>query len=142
MNGPRKYVSFTIQEDFFVPPSATIFRAAARLFQPIRQNDIKEMKIQLDPLLGLRDFYPEDMRVRNWLFALWKEVANEFGFSEYDASMVEREELYTRKAGEEIVAQMYNFEDKKVKKDVTSNFERAIKLRNESKVFSEKVYKG
>ncbi len=93
-------------------PSATIFRAAARLFQPIRQNNIQKMKIQLDPLLGLRDFYPEDMRVRNWLFGLWKEVANEFGFSEYDASMVEREELYTRKAGEEIVAQMYNFEDK------------------------------
>lgn len=40
------------------------------------------------------------------------------------------------------INQMYNFEDKKVKKDVTSNFERAIKLRNESKVFSEKVYEG
>lgn len=70
------------------------------------------MNIQLDPLLGLRDFYPEDMRVRNWLFGLWKTVASQCGFSEYDAAVVEREELYTRKAGEEIVAQMYNFEDK------------------------------
>jgi histidyl-tRNA synthetase len=70
------------------------------------------MKIQLDPLLGLRDFYPEDMRVRNWLFGLWKTVASQYGFSEYDAAVVEREELYTRKAGEEIVGQMYNFEDK------------------------------
>jgi histidyl-tRNA synthetase len=70
------------------------------------------MTIQLDPLLGLRDFYPEDMRVRNWLFGQWKQVASEFGFTEYDAAMVEREELYTRKAGEEIVGQMYNFEDK------------------------------
>jgi histidyl-tRNA synthetase len=70
------------------------------------------MTIQLDPLLGLRDFYPEDMRVRNWLFGTWKEVAKQYGFSEYDAAMVEREELYTRKAGEEIVGQMYNFEDK------------------------------
>lgn len=70
------------------------------------------MTIQLDPLLGLRDFYPEDMRVRNWLFNHWKTVSTMYGFSDYDAAVVEREELYTRKAGEEIVAQMYNFEDK------------------------------
>ncbi len=70
------------------------------------------MNIHLDPLLGLRDFYPEDMRVRNWLFGLWRGVANQYGFSEYDAALLEREELYTRKAGEEIVGQMYNFEDK------------------------------
>ena len=70
------------------------------------------MKIQLDPLLGLRDFYPEDMRVRTWLFGLWRTVSNQYGFTEYDAAVLEREELYTRKAGEEIVAQMYNFEDK------------------------------
>jgi histidyl-tRNA synthetase len=70
------------------------------------------MNIQLDPLLGLRDFYPEDMRVRNWLFGLWRNISNQYGFSEYDAALLEREELYTRKAGEEIVGQMYNFEDK------------------------------
>jgi len=70
------------------------------------------MKIQLDPLLGLRDFYPDDMRVRNWLFGLWRTVSNQYGFSEYDSAVLEREELYTRKAGEEIVGQMYNFEDK------------------------------
>lgn len=70
------------------------------------------MKIQLDPLLGLRDFYPEDMRVRNWLFGVWKTVSHQYGFSEYDSALLEREELYTRKAGEEIVSQMYNFEDK------------------------------
>lgn len=74
------------------------------------------MTIQLDPLLGLRDFYPEDMRVRNWLFGLWRTVSNQYGFSEYDAPLVEREELYTRKAGEEIVSQMYNFEDKDANK--------------------------
>ena len=70
------------------------------------------MKIQLDPLWGLRDFYPEDMRVRTWLFGLWRSISNQYGFSEYDSAVLEREELYTRKAGEEIVAQMYNFEDK------------------------------
>ena len=38
--------------------------------------------------------------------------ARSHGFEEYDAPVLESEELYTRKAGEEIVGQLYNFEDK------------------------------
>ena len=52
------------------------------------------------------------MRFRNWLFGHFREVARLFGFSEYDAPILENEELYTRKQGEEIVAQLYAFEDK------------------------------
>ena len=29
---------------------------------------------------GTRDFYPEDMRVRNWLFGHFKDVAKSFAF--------------------------------------------------------------
>ncbi len=61
---------------------------------------------------GTRDFYPEDMRVRNWLFERFHAAARAHGFSEYDSPVLESEELYTRKAGEEIVGQLYNFEDK------------------------------
>ena len=61
---------------------------------------------------GTRDFYPEDMRLRNWLFARFHSAARSHGFEEYDAPVLESEELYTRKAGEEIVGQLYNFEDK------------------------------
>lgn len=61
---------------------------------------------------GTRDFYPEDMRVRNWLFERFHSAARAHGFSEYDSPVLESEELYTRKAGEEIVGQLYNFEDK------------------------------
>ena len=39
-------------------------------------------------------------------------VANRYGFEEYDAPVVENEELYIRKAGEEVTQQLYNFEDK------------------------------
>ena len=52
------------------------------------------------------------MRKRNWLFSRWKSTADSFGFEEYDAPVVESEDLYTRKAGEEIVDQLYNFVDK------------------------------
>jgi len=59
---------------------------------------------------GTRDFYPEDMRRRNWLFDRFRQTAAGFGFEEVDAPMVEHAELFTRKAGEEIVDQLYHFE--------------------------------
>ena len=61
---------------------------------------------------GTRDFYPEDMRLRNWLFDNFTDAALLHGFDEYDAPILEYEELYTRKQGEEITEQLYNFEDK------------------------------
>ena len=64
------------------------------------------------PPRGTRDFYPEEMRIRNWLFDNFKAAAKSFGFEEYDAPILETEELYTRKQGEEITQQLYNFEDK------------------------------
>jgi histidyl-tRNA synthetase len=59
---------------------------------------------------GTRDFYPEEMRRRSWLFGVFRETAGRFGFEEVDAPMVEHAELFTRKAGEEIVDQLYHFE--------------------------------
>ncbi len=58
---------------------------------------------------GTRDFYPEDLRQRGWLFERFREVSLRFGFEEVDAPIVEHAELYQRKAGEEIVDQLYHF---------------------------------
>ena len=68
--------------------------------------------MKLKPVRGTRDFFPEDFRLRQWLFEHWRAVAGSFGFEEYDAPVLEAEELYTRKGGEEITGQLYNFEDK------------------------------
>ena len=68
--------------------------------------------IDSSPVKGVRDFYPDDMRVRNWLFEHWRAIAKQFGYEEYDSCVLESEELYVRKAGDEIVGQLYNFEDK------------------------------
>ena len=59
---------------------------------------------------GTRDFYPDDMRRRSWLFQHFREAAARFGYEEVDAPIVEHAELFTRKAGEEIVDQLYHFE--------------------------------
>ena len=63
-------------------------------------------------LPGFRDFYPEDMALRNHIFATWRGVAARYGFEEYDGPPLESVELYTQKSGDEIVAQLYSFKDK------------------------------
>lgn len=68
--------------------------------------------IETEPVAGTRDFIPQDMKLRNWLFGHFKEVGRIFGFEEYDAPILEPESLYVRKGGEEIKEQMYNFKEK------------------------------
>lgn len=50
------------------------------------------------------------MRLRQWLFGIFREVAESAAFEEWEAPVLERQELYTRKAGDEIVQQMYAFQ--------------------------------
>src|SRR5690242_13622432 len=63
-------------------------------------------------LPGFRDFYPAELAERSHIFATWREVARRFGFVEYDGPPLEPLELYTKKSGDEIVGQLYNFKDK------------------------------
>eukprot|EP00308_Calcidiscus_leptoporus_P004298 CAMPEP_0119362786 /NCGR_PEP_ID=MMETSP1334-20130426/9732_1 /TAXON_ID=127549 /ORGANISM="Calcidiscus leptoporus, Strain RCC1130" /LENGTH=484 /DNA_ID=CAMNT_0007378039 /DNA_START=73 /DNA_END=1527 /DNA_ORIENTATION=+ len=68
--------------------------------------------MDLNPPRGTRDFYPDEMALRNWLFGHWRRVAALHGFEEYDAPVLENEELYIRKAGEDVSQQLYNMEDR------------------------------
>ena len=63
-------------------------------------------------LPGFRDFYPQECAERAYIMATWREVARRYAFVEYDGPPLEPLELYTRKSGEEIVGQLYNFVDK------------------------------
>src|SRR5213080_4947138 len=68
--------------------------------------------MQGQALPGFRDFYPDELALRNHIFATWREVARRYGFQEYDGPPLEPLDLYTDKSGEEIVQQLYAFEDK------------------------------
>src|ERR1700704_222683 len=68
--------------------------------------------MQGQALPGFRDFYPDELALKNHIFATWREVARRYGFQEYDGPPLEPLELYTDKSGEEIVQQLYAFEDK------------------------------
>ena len=63
-------------------------------------------------LSGFRDFYPDDCAFRNAIFGVWRDVARRYGFVEYDGPPLEPLDLFTKKSGQEIVGQLYNFKDK------------------------------
>ena len=63
-------------------------------------------------LPGFRDFYPEDCAVRNHLFRSWRKTALSYNFKEYDGPILESLDLFKQKSGDEIVNQLFAFEDK------------------------------
>jgi histidyl-tRNA synthetase len=63
-------------------------------------------------LSGFRDFYPDECAFRNGIFDTWRGVARRYGFVEYDGPPLEPLDLFTKKSGQEIVGQLYNFKDK------------------------------
>ncbi|MBP5509995.1 MAG: histidine--tRNA ligase [Kiritimatiellae bacterium] len=69
-------------------------------------------EISFEPPRGMRDFYPEDMVLRERIFNAWRTAARRHGFQPYDACVVESLDLLERKSGEEVSAQIYCFEDK------------------------------
>ncbi|MEX0934205.1 MAG: ATP phosphoribosyltransferase regulatory subunit, partial [Candidatus Saccharimonadales bacterium] len=71
-------------------------------------NDISK-----EPYKGVRDFFPEDMYVQQWIFDGMRDVVEKYGYIEYSASILEPASLYRDKSSEEIVnEQMYIFKDR------------------------------
>jgi histidyl-tRNA synthetase len=85
-------------------------------------------------LPGFRDFYPEEFAAREHILRTWRDVARRFGFVEYDGPPLEPLELYTKKSGDEIVGQLYNFTDKgdrqvALRPEMTPSFARMVGAR-------------
>lgn len=63
-------------------------------------------------LPGFRDFSPADYRQRNHIFRILRATAAVYGFEEFDGPVLEPLELYVDKSGEEVVDQLFWFEDR------------------------------
>jgi histidyl-tRNA synthetase len=62
------------------------------------------MKKQLiQAVKGTRDFYPEQMALRTWLYDNIRAVSERFGYQEYEGPILESIALYAAKSGEELV---------------------------------------
>jgi histidyl-tRNA synthetase len=71
------------------------------------------MKSKIQSVKGTRDFYPEQMALRNWLYANMKAASQIFGYQEYDGPFIETLDLYAAKSGEELVKeQSFVFNDR------------------------------
>ncbi len=66
----------------------------------------------MQSLPGFRDFTPAACAERNYVFETWRRVALAHGFQEWEGPVLEATELYRKKSGDEIVGQLFNFEDK------------------------------
>ena len=65
------------------------------------------------PYKGTRDFFPEQMRLRNYIFSKMAEVSELYAYEPYDGPMVEELDLYRAKSGDELINdQVYNFIDR------------------------------
>ena len=85
-------------------------------------------------LPGFRDFYPDELARRAHIFAAWRAVARRYAFVEYDGPPLEPLDLYTKKSGDEIVGQLYNFTDKggrevALRPEMTPTFARMVAAR-------------
>ena len=71
------------------------------------------MALNKKPYKGCRDFFPRDMRERNFLFEKMKTAAETFAYEPYDGPLLEEVDLYKAKSGEELINdQIYNFTDR------------------------------
>ncbi len=98
------------------------------------------------PLKGFRDFYPEQMAFRNWLYLQFRSVAERFGFQEYEGPIVEPLDLYAAKSGEELVKkQAFTFTDKSgktvaLRPEMTPTLARMVAQKTGSIVFPVKWF--
>ncbi len=71
------------------------------------------MKTLIQSVKGTREFYPSDMAIRRWLYALIEKTSTSFGYQEYDGPFIEKIDLYAAKSGEELVKeQSFVFSDR------------------------------
>lgn len=104
------------------------------------------MGLDLKSYKGTRDIYPEDMRVRNYIFDTFRAVLQSFGYEEYDAPILEPFELYAAKTGEEIVnEQTYSFLDRGERKmairpEMTPSIARMVAARRQETAYPARLY--
>jgi histidyl-tRNA synthetase len=104
------------------------------------------MALSTKPYKGARDFYPADKRLQKYMFGKWREIAERFGYEEYDAPILEPLEIYQAKTGEEIVnEQTYLFKDRGgrqvvIRPEMTPTVSRMVAARRQESAYPLRWY--
>ncbi|MBE0670582.1 MAG: histidine--tRNA ligase [Anaerolineales bacterium] len=71
------------------------------------------MASKIQSVKGTREFYPEQMFLRNFIYEKVRAASQAFGYQEWDAPFIETIDLYAAKSGEELVKkQSFTFQDR------------------------------
>jgi histidyl-tRNA synthetase len=71
------------------------------------------MSQKIQAVKGTREFYPEQMALRNFIYSKARAASQSFGYIEWDAPFIEPLDLYAAKSGEELVKkQSFVFTDR------------------------------
>lgn len=98
------------------------------------------------PYKGTRDYYPEDKRVQNYIFGVWRRVAERHGYQEYGAPILEPLEVYTAKSGQELAGeQTYTFVDRgdrvvAIRPEMTPSISRMVAARRQELGYPARLY--
>ncbi len=63
------------------------------------------MKFSPQPLRGFTDYYPEDLRVSEWIIGKICDVVERYGYEAYDGPTLEPIEIFAAKSSEELVTE-------------------------------------
>lgn len=98
------------------------------------------------PYKGTRDYYPEDKRIQNYIFSVWRKAAESFGYEEYGASILEPLDIYTAKSGQELAnEQTYTFIDRggrtvAIRPEMTPTVSRMVAARRQELAYPARLY--
>jgi len=98
------------------------------------------------PYKGTRDYYPEDKRVQNYIFNVWRQVAERHGYQEYGAPLLEPLEVYTAKSGQELAGeQTYTFVDRgdrvvAIRPEMTPSISRMVAAKRQELGYPARLY--
>lgn len=98
------------------------------------------------PYKGTRDYYPAEKRVQNYIFTMWRRVAENYGYEEYGAPMLEPLEVYAAKSGQELVnEQTYAFTDRgdrqvAIRPEMTPTISRMVAARRQELAYPARLY--
>ena len=103
-------------------------------------------KLDLKSYKGTRDLYPQDMRLRHYIFDTWAQVCESFGYEKYDAPIIEPVDIYSAKSGEELVSeQTYAFTDRgdrkvAIRPEMTPSISRMVASKRQELPYPARLY--
>jgi histidyl-tRNA synthetase len=116
------------------------------------QKQLKSAKITLmsnlspQPYKGTRDYYPEDKRIQNYIFAVWRRISERYGYEEYGAPVLEPLDIYAAKSGQELAnEQTYTFTDRggrtvAIRPEMTPSVSRMVAARRQELPYPARLY--